>query len=285
MSSSSALSRIFTRRASSLALLAPVVGVLFACGGGSSTPEAPKYAIGGVVKGLAAGKSMVLQSSWGESLTVQADGPFTFATSLPGATAYSVNVKTAPPELQCGLRNGVGSMPAASPVDSLSVRCTVPGALPEGDWAGATCYKRSDLPQPTYFTNAPAEVNSFRYWIRGFVSSVSTDSQNVSSISWGYSSATPEYTSADCSDSEQPTLGFIFSQSYFEGRAETLADLTVHWGSVMDRLNRVPRPVIVVRKDNLACIFNKSETEFPTAASLVPLVDSAIAAGQCYTPY
>src|SRR4029077_18382635 len=50
------------------------------------------YSVGGTVSGLSG--TVVLQDNGGDDLSVDADGPFTFATSVADGAGYLVTVKT-----------------------------------------------------------------------------------------------------------------------------------------------------------------------------------------------
>jgi len=74
-----------------------LVVALSSCGGGSSSPPPPvTYTIGGTMTNLASGGSMKLQDNGGDTLTVTANGPFTFATKL---TSGSDSRSPSPPSL------------------------------------------------------------------------------------------------------------------------------------------------------------------------------------------
>jgi len=99
------------------------------------------YPVGGTVAGLAAGNEVVLQNNGGDTLTVAANGPFTFPTPLPHGRGYTATVLTQPtaPNQSCTVSNGAGTV-AAADVGDLRVECkfipyTVGGTvagLPEG---------------------------------------------------------------------------------------------------------------------------------------------------------
>ena len=89
------------------------------------------YSLGGLVSGLVAGDSLVLQNNGGDDLTLSADGAFTFITPVSFGDAYSVSVLTQPPipsetcTVSGGANNdGSGTMPAAD-VSSITIICSV----------------------------------------------------------------------------------------------------------------------------------------------------------------
>jgi hypothetical protein len=81
------------------------------------------YTIGGMVSGLS-GTGLVLQDNGGNSLTVSANGPFTFTAPLASGTAYSLTVFSQPlnPSQICGA-GGSGTVGSAN-VTSVEVACT-----------------------------------------------------------------------------------------------------------------------------------------------------------------
>src|SRR5688572_1308876 len=95
----------------SVRLLRPTVALvlllsLVGCGGGGGgggtpdpnppTPNPPaSRTIGGSLAGLS-GSGLVLQNNGGDNLTINANGPFTFATSITQGNAYNVTVLTQP---------------------------------------------------------------------------------------------------------------------------------------------------------------------------------------------
>jgi hypothetical protein len=88
------------------------------------------YAIGGVVNGLVAGGTLVLQNNGGDDVTVTADGAFTFPSSPPSGSAYAVTVLSMPASQTCVVAGGTGSIAGAA-VTSIEVAC-VTGAFAVG---------------------------------------------------------------------------------------------------------------------------------------------------------
>jgi Putative esterase len=91
-------------------------------GGGSSAPPPPPptYTVGGSVSGLAG--TLVLQDNGGDDLSLNANGPFTFATPLASGAAYAVTVKTNPSTQTCTLSNGSGTIGSAN-ITTVAVTC------------------------------------------------------------------------------------------------------------------------------------------------------------------
>lgn len=83
---------------------------------------APTFTIGGTVSGLA-GTGLMLQNIGGDNLSVNANGPFTFATKLVSGTTYAVTVLTQPsnPQQTCSVTNGNGT--ASANVTNVQVVC------------------------------------------------------------------------------------------------------------------------------------------------------------------
>jgi Galactose oxidase, central domain/Kelch motif len=82
--------------------------------------------IGGTVSGLVSGTSVILQDNGGDSLTVTANGAFTFKTPVTGPTdAYAVTVLTQPtgPNQICAVAGGSGT--ATANVTSVAVTCVL----------------------------------------------------------------------------------------------------------------------------------------------------------------
>src|SRR6185312_15462582 len=108
---------------------------LGACGGGGgsdlstpaagtpTTPTAPTYTIGGTVSGLTAGQTVALQNNGGGTLSVNANGAFTFAAAQQSNTAYSVSVSTEPSaRTTCTVSNGAGTVGTGN-VTNVGVSC------------------------------------------------------------------------------------------------------------------------------------------------------------------
>ncbi|KQQ89210.1 hypothetical protein [Massilia sp. Leaf139] len=92
-------------------------------GGGGTTPPPPaggtppvtpvtEFTLGGTVSGLGAGASVTLANG-SESLPVNANGAFTFATKLKAGTAYDIKV-TPPAGYTCKATNNTGTMESAN---------------------------------------------------------------------------------------------------------------------------------------------------------------------------
>lgn len=82
-----------------------------------------KYRIGGMVSGLA-GAGLVLQDNGADNLSVNANGSFSFATTLAGGTAYAVTVSRQPnsPAQTCTVGSASGVVSAT--VTDVQITCT-----------------------------------------------------------------------------------------------------------------------------------------------------------------
>lgn len=81
----------------------------------------PTYSVGGTASGLVG--TIVLQNNAGDDLTVNANGVFTFATSLSDAATYSVTILTQPTNQTCVLSNESGTIATAN-VTNVGAVCT-----------------------------------------------------------------------------------------------------------------------------------------------------------------
>ncbi len=95
------------------------LAALAASCGGEDKPA--RFRVGGTVTGLAGG-GLGLQLNGTESLTREADGPFTFQQQLEDKSAYTVTVSAWPAEQDCTVEGGTGKV-AGADVSSVQVRC------------------------------------------------------------------------------------------------------------------------------------------------------------------
>jgi hypothetical protein len=84
-------------------------------------PPAQTYSIGGTVSGLE-GTGLALSAGLNNSVTVNADGVFTFPTRLATGTAYTVTVQTQPANQACTVANGTGTVGTAN-ITNVAVTC------------------------------------------------------------------------------------------------------------------------------------------------------------------
>jgi hypothetical protein len=91
--------------------------------GGSTTPPAATYSIGGTVTGLK-GTGLVLQDNSGDDLAIGADGTFTFSKKLAKGATYAVSIKTQPtaPSQTCTLSAESGVVQSSN-VTGVVVNC------------------------------------------------------------------------------------------------------------------------------------------------------------------
>jgi len=97
----------------------------FACT--ATTCNLGKYLIGGTVTGLH-GSGLVLENNSGDSLTITANGSFTFTDGVKNGDAYSVTVATEPsdPVQTCTVHNGSGTIDKAA-ITNVFVTCVQAG--------------------------------------------------------------------------------------------------------------------------------------------------------------
>lgn len=86
------------------------------------TCSANTFPVGGAISGLAPNSQVLLQDNGGDTLTVAANGSFTFATPLAYQGSYNVTVSTQPTGQTCTVSSGAGSSVIA-PVTTVSVLC------------------------------------------------------------------------------------------------------------------------------------------------------------------
>jgi hypothetical protein len=80
------------------------------------------YTIGGTVSGLSGSASVVLLDNGGDSLTVSANGAFTFKKALVSGSAYAVTIGTQPSGETCTVSSGSGTL-GTSNVTNVAVTC------------------------------------------------------------------------------------------------------------------------------------------------------------------
>ena len=124
-------------------------------GGSGSGGSTASYTVGGTVSGLSG--TLVLQDNGGDNLSVTANGPFTFATSLPGGTPYNVTVQSSPASQNCTVSNGSGTVDTAN-VTNVAVSCSNVTSTP-----GSDDFNRSDGslgPNWTAISDGPMSISS-----------------------------------------------------------------------------------------------------------------------------
>jgi len=103
---------------------ANVTSVTVSCS--PSEPAPSRYTVGGTVTGLTG--TLVLQDGGGDALTVTADGPFTFATSLVDGSSFAVTVASQPSGETCTVSGGAdgsgGGTISGANVTGVAVTCT-----------------------------------------------------------------------------------------------------------------------------------------------------------------
>jgi hypothetical protein len=101
-----------------------VLLLLSACGGaggGGDAPTSATYTIGGTITGLTG--SVTLQNNGGDSLTLIANGAFSFSTKVSAGSAYAVKVTVQPEVPDCVVNKGSGN--ATANVTDISIVCAI----------------------------------------------------------------------------------------------------------------------------------------------------------------
>ena len=86
------------------------------------------YSVGGNVSGLTSGNSVILQNNGGDSITVTANGSFSFPTQLTTGSTYAVTVLSQPSNESCSVTSASGTM-INSDVTNISVTCSASANL------------------------------------------------------------------------------------------------------------------------------------------------------------
>ena len=82
---------------------------------------APAYSIGGTISGLAG--SLVLKNNDADTLSLSANGGFTFPTKLASGASYNVAVATQPSGQSCVVANNAGTI-GGGDVTNVAVNCS-----------------------------------------------------------------------------------------------------------------------------------------------------------------
>jgi hypothetical protein len=116
------------------------------------------------VSGLISGAKVTLQDNGGDSLTVGANGAFTFTTALAGGAAYAVTVSAQPAGETCKATSASGTVGSAN-VTSVVIACTA--TSPATYSVGGTVSGLTGTSQVTLELNGagplPASNGSFRF--------------------------------------------------------------------------------------------------------------------------
>jgi hypothetical protein len=122
-------------------LVALIAALLFgACSNGRGSVDSgaqvapPKVSIGGTVNSLV-GSGLVLQNNGGDDLAVNANGAFSFTTTVDAGSPYNVTIKTQPTGQACTVANPSGSA-GTSNVTSVAVNCATGSFTVGGTVAG-----------------------------------------------------------------------------------------------------------------------------------------------------
>jgi len=163
---------------------------------GSQSPPPPvNYSVGGTVTNLASGDSVQLQDNGGDTLSVTANGSFTFATKLASGSSYSVTISGQPtsPAQTCGVTNGSGTV--TGNVTNIAVDC----GHNEWTWMGGVNVVNQMGTYGTLGTAAPSNVPGARFtpaawtdstgdfWLFGGYGYDSAGSEGALNDLWKYS--------------------------------------------------------------------------------------------------
>ena len=108
--------------------------ILSACGGGGGGGESSvagggvtvnqtTYSVGGTVSGLPAGVSLIIENNRTETLTISANGKFTFATRLTSGSTFGLTITKQPTEVLCSAKNESGKLESEN-VANIIINCT-----------------------------------------------------------------------------------------------------------------------------------------------------------------
>lgn len=100
-------------------VMAALTLALCACGGSNGAAT-----IGGSVSGLASGTTVVLQNNGADSLTISANGSFSFPVTVGADGGYAVSVLTQPTGQLCTVGNGSGTVDSSGDdVSNVTIVC------------------------------------------------------------------------------------------------------------------------------------------------------------------
>ena len=120
-------------------LLIITVMLLQACSSGGGGP-APTYTVGGSVTGLGNTPVILQNNNGAETLSVGANGTYTFTTALTQGIAYNITVLTQPTGYSCSVSNGAGTVGSQN-IINIDVSCI---ALPTYTIGGSVTGLGSD---------------------------------------------------------------------------------------------------------------------------------------------
>ena len=119
---------VYILNKSTLAFISGSIGLVLAgCGGFVYTT------VGGTVKGLGSGDTLVLRNDTNYTKTITADGTFAFNVASNGS--YSISILSQPNSVNCAVSNGTGAMTGDAAVTSVAVNC-VPNVPVAGTVSG-----------------------------------------------------------------------------------------------------------------------------------------------------
>jgi uncharacterized repeat protein (TIGR03803 family) len=205
---------------------------LVACGGGGSGPR-PSDTIGGVLSGLATGQQVTLLNNGVDSLTVTANGPFTFAAPVTNGGSYSVTVSSQPTGQSCLVSTGNGSSVAAN-VNNVAVKCTASSYTIGGTLSGLNSGAQIMLDDNgadalTLSTNGTFTFNTQLPYGGSYSVTVSSEpNQQLCSVSSGSGTISGVVTNVQvaCESDEQVLYSFLGSPDAATPEAALMMDIS-----------------------------------------------------------
>ncbi|TKC82919.1 hypothetical protein FAZ69_24755 [Trinickia terrae] len=128
---------------------------LAACGGSDNSQQATSHTISGTLSALDSGLSIKVLNNSADTLTLTANGSFSFATPVATNNAYAVTVGTQPLWQNCSVTNGSGT--ATADVTNVAISCAFPSALVV-TWAGSTTSGSTNGTGTAASFNSPTHV-------------------------------------------------------------------------------------------------------------------------------
>lgn len=111
------------RRCTAASVLLIISIQLTACGSDNRDRDLSGYSVGGSVSGLT-GEGLVLSNNNAETLAIEGNGNFVFATRLSRGSAYSVTIVTQPSGQACSVNNGNGTV-SGSNISNIEISCPI----------------------------------------------------------------------------------------------------------------------------------------------------------------
>jgi DNA-binding beta-propeller fold protein YncE len=200
-------------------------------GGGNGTPAPILYTVGGTVSNLVSGTQLILKDNGADALTIGANGPFTFATSLAASSTYTVTVSAQPSEQTCTVANASGT--ATNNVTSVTVTC-------------------ASAPQYAYVVNSSNDNTLSQYSIGADGTLTPLDPATIPTGQF------PQNVTID------PVGGYVYVANYIDNSisqfviGSTGALSSYMPGLIQEQPNSAPWAVAIAPSGNAAYILNSS---------------------------